>query len=166
MTQIDGSRHWVVSIAEGGRAANPARPEGTALIRALISNPHTVRVQFTTANPSHASESGPGAFVNSDGTPGSGSSADVFINRSEATAADPLRIILGHELIHAHRFMTGTDVGFGVTTTWTSPTTGITYRNIEREELYVIGVLTPSRNRPITTENRLRREQGVANRRL
>jgi len=155
----------VVYIAEGATISNAWKIEGNTLIYELIMHDRTVTIQFTEeGSGSFALHSDIGAFM-VNGRPGVGSDASIFLDRSQATTADPLKIILGHEMIHAHRFMTGTDVGFGVTSTIRVGGQRVT---AEREELIVIGLIQPRRrsHRPITTENKLRRENNIALRQI
>jgi len=153
----------IVYITGGPTISSGRKNEGNRLIRALIDSTRIVTIQFGVDGVgSFAIGSCLGAFM-VNGRPGTGTDATVFLDRSQATIDSPLKIILGHEMIHAHRFMTGTDVGFGVMSTIRINGQRVT---VEAEELYVIGLRQPRRHRPITTENRLRRENNFAPRQL
>lgn len=58
---------------------------------------------------------------------------------------------MGHELIHASRFMCGTDISGE----WITYTVDGVKMVAYAEELYVVGIVTPSEYKPITTENEL-----------
>ena len=163
MRLIDGGRHWVVSVLDA--APRPlsleSRPSGTNLISSLISSPHAIRIQFVPGAGSQTwRDSSDDGFLNDDGTPGRGTGSSVWLDRLNVTEINPIEIILGHELIHTHRMATGTDTGRIQPERIDVRMEGMNARTII-EELYVIGIRTSFTNRPITTENRLRIEQGI-----
>jgi hypothetical protein len=138
----------------------PTRPAGNALIRYLCSNEHSVKIKFgTDGKGCYAVEDNPArAYMYADGTPGLGSGSTVFLDRTQVEKVGvPLGILLGHELVHASRWMSATDVGDEWITYLVDGVTMVTYA----EELYVVGIVTPSNYKPITTENELRKEQGL-----
>ena len=137
-------------------------PSGLALLEQLDASPNTTTIRET----ADGNAAGPGSMADAnrrpDGTPGPGTDATVSFNPNRTVVPpgdepwmtrDPA-IGLGHELIHASHYTTGTrEPG-------TSDYTGLdgnTY-NTKNEEQRTVG-LGPYQNEPIS-ENTLRREFG------
>lgn len=135
-------------------------PTGLALLQGLDAGPHTTTIVATTGGNAASAASTADANRRADGTAGPGSDATVKFNPDRTVVPpgnepwmtrDPA-IGLGHELIHAHHYNTGTRE------TGTSDYTGAdgnTYHT-KNEEQRTAGV-GPHRNSPMT-ENQLRKE--------
>jgi type VI secretion system secreted protein VgrG len=139
-----------------------ATPTGLALLQQLDASPHTTTIKPAAAG--DGNEAGPSNAANAnlrpDGTAGPGSDATVWFNPDRTTVGsgtepwqtrDPA-IGLGHELIHASHYTSGTR---GTTTSTYTDADGVS-RTAKDEEQRTAGV-GPHRNDPMT-ENQLRKE--------
>jgi type VI secretion system secreted protein VgrG len=135
-------------------------PTGLGLLQGLDAGPHTTTIVPTTGGNAAAAANTADANRRPDGTPGPGSDATVSFNPDRKVVPpgdepwmtrDPA-IGLGHELIHAHHYNTGTRE------TGSSDYTGADGKiyNTKNEEQRTAGV-GPHRHSPMT-ENQLRKE--------
>jgi len=96
---------WNITLTE---IDGYSRDAGTRLIRKLVSSHHTTQIRTTDGHSRAFTSNGIGAT-----TPGIGASSRVYLNMNDdhlvvvqgpsgnAFKATPLKIVLGHELIHA-----------------------------------------------------------------
>ena len=165
--------HWSVYIAKkGGENSGRLLSSGSELISELINSSHTVTINIGKAG--SGSTQGPRDTKNYT-IKGKGSDSEVnfditqkaklLVENNEGSQSyqdTPLPIILGHELIHAERAMTGNavdykkeiryDYKFGLKK-WRTPYS----ETIFHEEGETVGLTGNNR----FTENKLRKEQGI-----
>jgi len=160
---------------------------GNALVERMISSSHTATIEFTSTRGNSCRYMGYSTqgYLQANGN-GTGVSSTVFFNPSVGADVPvtvptrysnftemretPLHIILGHELIHADRFMRGrslVNLKFGKEvshtyrlTTGMFSTTKVT-QTVLMDELVAIGIKTHGPRRGDITENMLRREHNL-----
>ena len=142
---------------------NPQRPEGTELVRTVINEEETCTIQISKGTDSYAEFDQDGFMQN--GSPGKGSDTTIYLDPTpnlKGTGAEglPLFLVLGHELIHATRAMSGTVGNMDVITYYVNGNA----HQAKREELYVTRIWSHNENNPNRihiTENSLRKENGL-----
>lgn len=147
------------------RASKIRRKSGTELIRQLIGNKKICSVQATNKENSWmGSHASPANVANSRNRVGC--NASVFLLPSQASKKNPLFIILGHELIHAIRMLTGVIEHSYPVIYWV----GNKRYQAPYEELCTVGLVkypyNYTRYKQQITENSIRKENGLALRQI
>lgn len=113
---VEASSLTPLDIATRGTVTAPGLyPEGTALVKDLITSDKTVTIQVSADGTNGTTGASQDANLRPNGTPGPGANATVEINPGENTGGRdvngnftrPTQVGLGHELIHARHVVHG-----------------------------------------------------------